>query len=165
MKKILNFITKYNLFFLLVIIISSDMLFRNILGSNEADTLVYAKHFINKNWIPNDWYLNLGIGYRYLFNFFVGTLALIFPLWIISIIGRIIIILIFSYLFYKFAEYFKINTCLMIFFTTLYCIFPSLAAGEWFLRFFETKVFSYFFSILSIYFLLKKSYFKRESVL
>ncbi|MBN2547082.1 MAG: hypothetical protein JXB50_14870 [Spirochaetes bacterium] len=160
MEKIINFIKRYHLFFLLIIVLTSELLFRNILESNEADTLVYAKHFMNKNWITNDWYLNLGIGYRYLFNFFAGTLALIFPLWIVSIIGRIIIILIFSYLFYKIGEHFKVNSCLMVFFATLYCIFPSLTAGEWFLRYFETKVFSYFFSILSIYFLMKKSYIK-----
>ena len=56
-----------------VLIIATRFSFSYI--SNEVDVLPSAKQFVDHGWLTNDWYLNLDIGYRHLFNLIQGTLV------------------------------------------------------------------------------------------
>ncbi len=42
---------------------------------NEADYLPSVKQVVDHAWLPNDWYLNLNIGYRQAFDFIFGELV------------------------------------------------------------------------------------------
>ncbi len=67
------------------------LLDRNMSGSvwNEVDVLPLAKQFVDRDWIANDWYLNLETNYRYLFQIIFGWLIVHWGFLATSIIGRI----------------------------------------------------------------------------
>jgi hypothetical protein len=160
--QIIDFLKKYNIFFVSAIFLCTySFLGKSLLKGNEIDVLVTAKHFMNKSWIPNDWYLNLNIDYRNLFNIIAGSISLVFPLWVVAVIGRIITSILFSFVIYKFAKLFNIKTFLvLIFLFVWYNFFDSLVAGEWILKGFDTKSFAYIFSLLSLYYAVKNNYLK-----
>ena len=138
------------------------LVFRNLFAElwewNAADVLVYARHFVNPHWISNDWFLNLPIPYRFLFNVFAGTLALKMPFWAVELTGRAIIILLFAYLLARYSRDFRITPAFMLCFLALYLAYPSIVAGEWIIGGFETKCFAYFFALLSLKQFLNKRY-------
>ena len=116
---------------------------------NEVDVLPDARQFFEHNWLPNDWYLNLDIEYRYLFN---------------SIFGPIISWLGFKYgaLFTRSLIYFFLAFALHCFFRTIHLRFSlmllvvyfflkhqSLVADEWIIGGAETKSIAYAFVLLS----------------
>ena len=74
-----DLIKKNQVFLLVFLFFVLRKLLERVLGGVELDVVVLAKHYLNNSYIQNDWYLNLGISYRYLFNFFAGTLALFLP--------------------------------------------------------------------------------------
>lgn len=110
LKKILVFVIIF------IFILSYLFTIKNIFKGNEIDVLPVAKQFMNKKWLSSDWYLNLIHSYRMLFNIFAGSMALFMPLWIVALVGRFIIGLIFSYLIYKICEFFSIKIILTLFF-------------------------------------------------
>lgn len=157
LKKIIN---NNKIFISVFIFLSLLFLFRDILGGNEGGLLASAKQLIDKNWIKNDWTLNLNPGYRDLFDIFFGIIARFFPLYIVSIIGRIIIYMLFGYLVQEYARVFKIKIYLIIPFLFFFLQYQDIIAGEWIIGQLETKSFSYFFILLSLIPFIKKQYHK-----
>ena len=128
--------------------------FRFYISYNEMDIMPYAKSIFNNMWLEKDWYLNLKIPYRYFFSYPVGFFANTFGFVKTTFIGRLV-----SYIFIAYALNVLIRSIkskshnslfyfsIIIFFNT----FPSgNGAGEWMVGGFETKVFAYGFSILSL---------------
>jgi len=146
--------------FVVFVYLCFNFLFANILSGNEQDILPLAKQAMDKAWIKNDWTLNLGSGYRRLFNILFGLLARFLSLPVVSIIGRLIIFFLFGYLFKEYARVFKLKYYLVLPFLFLYLRYNNIIAGEWILGGLETKVFSYFFVLLSLLFLMEKKYFR-----
>ncbi len=125
---------------------------------NACDVLVYAKHFMNPQWIRNDWFLNVPIPYRFLFNIIAGTMALKMPFWAVELVGRILIISLFAYVLKKYSDMFDVSTSYMVCFLALYLAFPDIVASEWIFGGFETKPFSYFFVFLSLFYFVERRY-------
>ncbi len=136
------------------------LLFRNILSSNEQVCLVFAKHFINKNWIISDWFLNKKFGYQNIFNFIAGWWAFFIPLPYVAIVGRLVVYLLFAFLIQAYARQFSLPAYFVIPFIAFYLRFPDITAGEWMLGDFETKPFAYFFILLSLYYFVERNYWR-----
>ena len=66
-NKVLEFLKKNDIFIITLLFLICNKIFDSLMNSNELDVLASAKHFLNPNWCNGDWYLNLGIGYRYFF--------------------------------------------------------------------------------------------------
>jgi hypothetical protein len=151
----------HNVIFLLVFLL---LVFRalpqGILAVNEPDVLIFARHFLDKSFIPNDWYLTLSIPYRYVFNIFAGALALAFPLPVVSITGRLVQYGLFAWVIQKFARHFALPAYLLLPFLSLYIQFPNIIAGEWLLPAFEAKVFAYLAVFLALYYFMVQDYLK-----
>lgn len=150
--------TNIHLFFLLLLFLFVRLLFSSLLQVNEADVIPSAKQFMNKNWLPADWYLNQDIGYRILFNFFVGSMARVFTFPVVSLLGRIIIISLWAFVFTGFIKYLRITIFFIIPLLWLLTEEQSIIAGEWMLRALETKTFAYLTLMAAFLFLYKKRY-------
>jgi hypothetical protein len=154
-----SFVRKNQVFLLVLLFLVLRLLLRNILDSSEQDVLVLAKHYIDKSYIENDWYLNLGISYRYLFNYFAGALALVLPLPLVSITGRILMYLVYAYLIQEYARHFDLKPIYIVPFLFLYTRFPNIVAGNRILGGLDTKLFSYFFLLLAVLRFMQGRYF------
>lgn len=63
---------------------------RHLLDHNEADVLVAALHARDPSFIPGDWYLDLPIPYRDLYNLLAGSLAKALGLLPAAVVGRVV---------------------------------------------------------------------------
>ncbi len=133
-------------------------IFQNVLTSNEVITLTYAKHFMNKNWIPDDLFMNQNPGYMFLFSVIAGSLARFLPLTVVSVVIRILATVGFSYLLMKIAETFHENSFVMVIFLFFFLRFQSIVAGEWILALSEGKTFSYIFALFSLVYFIRSDY-------
>lgn len=124
--------------------------------NNELDVMMVAKHFVNPHWIPGDWYLGQKIAYRYLFNAIAGGICVLMPLSAAIITGRIIVTLMFSYIFEKFSLIFSIKYFVIFPFLIYLLKNQSMVSREWFIGGFETKAFAYFFVFLTMISIMKK---------
>ncbi|ARV05986.1 hypothetical protein BTO04_04395 [Polaribacter sp. SA4-10] len=127
---------------------------------NEMDVIPYARATFNDNWIPNDWYLNLNITYRYLFSYIIGFFAETFGTIPTIIAGRLIsyVLISLSLLLLIRLVYGKsYNAITYLALVLLFTFFPNgNGAEEWMVGGLETKVFSYAFSILALAMFLEK---------
>ena len=62
------------MFLIWLVILAQEFAFNRFSG-NEVDVLPAARQIVNHSWLPGDWYLNLDIGYRKLFNYLAGILV------------------------------------------------------------------------------------------
>ncbi|HSV98508.1 MAG TPA: DUF6798 domain-containing protein [Spirochaetota bacterium] len=138
-----EFIGKRSVFLTVFIILILNLLLKNILGVNENVVLAEARHFGDPSWIPNDWFLNQYIGYRLLFNAIFGQLAMILPLYLVSIAGRLVIYFLFAIVIEKISRTLKIHLALIIPALVLFVSFQSIVAREWMIGGVETKSFAY----------------------
>jgi hypothetical protein len=125
---------------------------------NDADVLPSARQFLEPDWLPNDWYLNLKIGYRYAFNTIAGILCryLDFPL--ANFWGRMIVAALFTLSFYKLFKALRISFLLVIPCLWYFAQQHGFFADEWFLLRLEAKCFAYAFVIMGVAFLLEEKY-------
>jgi hypothetical protein len=125
---------------------------------NEYDVLPYARQFIEKDWLLNDWFLNLKISYRYLFNLIFGP--------IISLLGfeygtpvlRSLAYLFIAVSMHRFFRTLTIRFSLEVLILYYFLQHQSVVAGEWMVGGVETKAISYAFVLLSLSALLNKRY-------
>ncbi len=160
-----EFIKRNQVFLLVFLFFVLKKLLERVLGSAEMDVVVLAKHYLNNSYIQNDWYLNLGISYRYLYNFFTGTLALFLPLPLVSIFGRIVLYLLFAYLLQEYARYFDLKAIFIIPFLFLYTRFPNIVAGNKIFGTLTTHQFANFFFLFSLLLFMQKKYFRANLAL
>lgn len=121
-------------------------------GINEYDTVLAAKQFMNRSWIPDDWYLNQHVPYRLPFNLLAGSMVNLFGFIPALILGRLLCLGLFAFgvakigarLGVKFAALFP----LMIYFLQN----QSLFAREWMVGGFEAKSIAYGLLIIALAF-------------
>ena len=126
--------------------------------TNEVDVLPSVRQFVEPEWLPNDWYLNLGVSYRYPFNFLFGTLVSWLGFQYGSIIGRLLLYLLLAIVFYIFFKAFRLRIWLGFLVLIAFLSTQSLVAGEWMIGAAETKTVAYAFAILSCALFFKKRY-------
>lgn len=140
---------------LIVITFHETSVFDRLIG-NEIDTLPLAHQTVNPDWLPNDWYLNLDHGYRGLFNQLFGWLVYLFGLQHGAIVGRCILILLFSVAMVRFSRSFRLEPAILIISVWLFLGQQSMGAGEWMMGGLEAKSPSYIFILLALASLVRK---------
>jgi hypothetical protein len=124
------------------------------------DVVPYAKAVFNDNWIPNDWYLNLEIIYRYLFNYTIGFFLETFGIIPTIVVGRLISYLLIAMSIHRLLRIINgksYNAISYLALVLFFIFFPTgNGAGEWMVGGLETKVFAYAFSILALAMFLEK---------
>jgi hypothetical protein len=126
---------------------------------NEADYLPSVKQAVDHAWLPNDWYLNLNISYRQVFDFIFGQLVSKLGFVNGAYLGRLIVYLLVAIAIYIFFRTLHLHPLLGILVLLLFLNHQSLAAGEWVVGGLETKTIAYAMVILSFAFFLRKRYF------
>ena len=117
---------------------------------NEEDVLPFARQFFDHGWLPNDWYLNLAIGYREAFNYFAGALVHTFGFQLGAIAGRLLIYLLFAVSFFHLFRVLCIRLVPGMLCILVFLLHQSLVAGEWMLGGLEAKSIAYALVILSM---------------
>ena len=130
--------------------------FSNI--DNEVDVLPFAKQIVNRNWLPNDWYLNLDIGYRLPFSLFIGHLVSWLGFEAGGYVGRLLIYLILGIAFYTLFRALQLKFPFGLLALLLFVSNQSLVAGEWIIDGAETKPIAYALAILSFAFFFRKRF-------
>ena len=122
----------------------------NDYANNEVDVLPSALQSTNPDWLPNDWYLNLDIGYRQLFNQMAGPLVSWLGFKQGALVGRALLYLLFAGVALYFIRTFQISFPLGVLALVPFLNNQSLIAGEWMVGGTETKAFAYAFVLLSL---------------
>lgn len=125
---------------------------------NEVDVLPSAKQFVEHDWLSNDWYLNLDIGYRHPFNLIAGTLVSWLGFEYGAYLGRLLIYLLLAIAIYIFFRTLRLRLSFGLLVLLLFLNRQSLVAGEWIVGGADTKTISYAFVILSFSFFFRKRY-------
>ncbi|MBN1755676.1 hypothetical protein JW877_05620 [bacterium] len=149
---------KYSTFYSLLAIGILRLLVHHYPGINEFDVVVYARHFINPDWIPGDWYLNQNIAYRHTFNLLAGGLSLVAPIWAVILMGRAFLILLFALIMNRYCREFHIPAFVILPLFTYFIANQSLVAGEWMIGGFEAKTLAYICFLMALLLLIKKRY-------
>lgn len=125
---------------------------------NESDTLPFARQAAEPEWLPNDWFLNLDLGYRQLFDFGFGPVVSWLGFARAAYLGRL-------------GLYLLLAITGRVFFQTLGLAWPyrwlvfvlflnnqSLIAGEWMVGGVETKSLSYSLVLMAFSFFVQRRY-------
>lgn len=125
---------------------------------NEADVLPLARQFMDRQWLPNDWYLNLRIDYRVLFDILAGFFLSKFGFQAVSLVGCLLEYLAFAFALDSLYQTLQLRfeygaAALVLFLGQQY-----LVAGEWMIGGLETKVFAYICVLFSISLILNERY-------
>lgn len=126
---------------------------------NEIDVLPSAKQFVQPGWLPNDWYLNLDIGYRNVFNSMQGNLIAWLGFENGAYVGRLTVYLLFATAIVFFFRTIKLRMIVGAFVLLVFLRYQSLVAGEWMVLGVDTKTISYSFVLLALSFFLRKKYY------
>ena len=117
---------------------------------NETDVLPSALQSSNPDWLPNDWYLNLDIGYRTLFNEMVGPLVSWLGFKYAALTGRALLYLLFAGSVLYFLRTFRIYFAVGILALLPFLNNQNMVAMEWMVGGTETKAFAYAFVLLAL---------------
>lgn len=116
---------------------------RNLLDHNEADVLVAALHARDPSFVPHDWYLDLPVPYRDLYNLVAGSLADAIGLLPAAVVGRLAGIVCVSAALAPLLRRLRVHPALVVPLFVLYQRYRSVVAEEWVVGSFETKTFAY----------------------
>jgi len=125
---------------------------------NEVDILPFARQFVEPNWLPNDWFLNVDIDYRQPFSFILGHLVSWLGFETGAYWGRLLIYLIFGIALYIFFKELRLRFSLGLLVLVLFLNQSSVVASEWMVGGAETKTIAYAFVLLSMAFFFRKRY-------
>jgi len=126
--------------------------------TNEVDILPSAKQFVERNWLPNDWYLNLDIDYRQPFNLILGALVSWLGLQYGAYAGRLLVYLLLAVSIYTLFRTFRLRISFGLLIFLFFLDHQSLIAGEWIVGGVDTKTIAYAFVILSCAAFFRKRY-------
>ena len=143
--------------FIWILVAVSEFAFSFI--SNETDILPSMRQFVEHSWLPNDWYLNLNISYRQVFDFIFGPLVSRLGFEYGAYLGRLIIYLLLAIAIYIFFQALHLKPAYGVLVLLLFLNHQSLAAGEWIVGGLETKMVAYAMVILSFAYFLRGRYF------
>jgi hypothetical protein len=137
------------IFIFWAVIVARVFSFNRFIG-NELDVLPFARQFYNRGWLPNDWYLNLDVGYRQVFNYIQGFLADWLGFLNGAYAGRIIVYLFLAVALFIFFRAIRLRFFLGLIVVILFLDNQSLVAGEWVVGGVDPKTFAYSFSLLAL---------------
>ena len=140
-----------------MVIIAKLFVFNKYIG-NELDILPFARQFIDSSWLPSDWYLNLEIGYRLLFNLIFGYVIDWLGFLNGAYIGRLIAYLLLAVALFVFLRTTRLRFSLGLIVVLIFLENQSLIAGEWIAGGADTKTFAYAFSLLSFSYFFQRKY-------
>jgi hypothetical protein len=143
---------------LLWIVITANSFVFNRYTGNEHDILPFARQYVDRSWLPGDWYLNLGIAYRQLFNYIFGNLVVWFGFLNGAYIGRLIAYLLLALALFVFLRTIRLRFSLGLIVVLVFLGNQSLIAGEWIAGGVDTKTFAYAFALLSLSTFLQRKY-------
>jgi len=126
--------------------------------TNEVDSLPSARQFVERTWLPNDWYLNLDIDYRQPFNLAMGALVSWLGFEYGAYAGRILVYLLLAVSIYTLFRAFRLRISFGLLFFLFFLNHQSLIAGEWIVGGADTKTLAYAFNILSCAAFFRKRY-------
>lgn len=106
---------------------------------NELEKLPIARQLVQPDWIPSDWFLNLGIGYRLLFGTLVGPLCTVVSFETAARILRVLFAAGFAGAVARQARSFGLSPWLAVPWVAFFLENQNLVAGEWMLGAAETK--------------------------
>jgi hypothetical protein len=112
---------------------------RHLLDHNEADVLVAALHARDPSFIPGDWYLDLPVPYRDLYNVVAGSLAKTIGILPAAVVGRLVGIACVSAALAALFLRLRVHPALVAPLLVLYQRYRSVVAEEWIVGSFETK--------------------------
>jgi hypothetical protein len=133
-------------------------LFKDVLASNEMDSLPGARQFACPSWLPADWYLNQHVGYRMVFNVLAGSLFHVTGALSVSLTGRLLSYALFAWAITGAANAARLSVVVLVPAWIWFLDHQSLVAGEWMIGALETKVFAYGFCLLSATFFFRGRY-------
>lgn len=136
------------LLLLWAVIIARVFSFNRFVG-NEHDVLPFARQFFDRSWLPNDWYLNLTVGYRQVFNYIQGFLIDWLGFLDGAYIGRLLVYLILAIAFFIFFRTIGLRFFLGIIVVYLFLENQSLIAGEWIAGGADPKTVAYAFGLIA----------------
>lgn len=139
------------------ILITIEMFSFSFLG-NESDILPSILQFVNHDWLPSDWYLNLNIGYRQLFDIIFGPLVSHFGFVNGAYLGRLIEYLLLAIAIYYLFKTLRLRYIYGMLVLLLFLNFQSFVAGEWVVSGLDTKTIAYALAFLSFSFIYRKRY-------
>ena len=125
---------------------------------NDYDVLPYAKQYMNPDWLPGDWYLNLKIGYRYAFNTVAGFLSDHLSFHLTKTVGRTLVAGLMALSFTALQRSVRMYALLILPVIAYFVQEQSFFSDESFLLRFEAKCFAYGFALLSLASLMKNRY-------
>ena len=137
-------------FFILWLVIVARCFLFNDFANNEVDLLPSAQQSVESTWLPGDWYLNLDIGYRSLFNSMAGPLVSHFGFKYGAVVGRLLVYLLFAYALLIFMRTFHIRFAFGLLFLIVFLNNQTLIAGEWMIGGLETKALAWPLVLLSL---------------
>jgi hypothetical protein len=144
--------------FLVWLMIMAQVFVFNRFSGNEVDVLPTALQVADHSWLPNDWYLNLDIGYRQLFGYLVGYLIDQLGFLYGAYAGRLMAYLLLALGLVIFFRAIRLRFSLGLIVTIFFLGDQSLIAGEWIVGGVDTKTFAYAFALLAFAFFVQKKY-------
>lgn len=127
--------------------------------SNEVDSLPSARQAVDPGWLPNDWYLNLDIGYRQPFNLVAGTLVARLGFLQGAYVGRVWVYLLVASALAALCRALRLRLWLALLVLVVFLFDQSLVAGEWIVGGVDTKSIAYAFVLLALAGFLQQRYF------
>lgn len=125
---------------------------------NETDVLPSALQSSNPDWLPNDWYLNLDIGYRTLFNGIAGPLVSLLGFKYAALVGRALLYMLFAGSVLYFLRTFRIYFAVSILALLPFLNNQNTVAMEWMVGGTETKAFAYAFVLFALSFFYRRKW-------
>ena len=143
----------------LSVLVAGILMYSPLPGINEYDTVLAAKQFMNRSWIPGDWYLNQHVPYRLPFNLLAGSMVNLFGFIPALILGRLLCLGLFAFGVAKIGARLGVKAAalfpLMIYFVQNQSIF----AKEWMVGGFEAKSIAYGLLIIALAFAMEDRFF------
>lgn len=128
--------------------------------NNEVDVLPVARQAVESDWLPGDWYLNLEIGYRGLFNAMAGPLVSHLGFVDGAIVGRLLVYLLMAGAILAFFRALKIPFGPGILMLLVFLNKQTIVAGEWMVGGLETKAVAWPLVILALAALARRTWFR-----
>jgi hypothetical protein len=137
--------------FLVLHLLPSDVMGERLW--NEADVLPLARQSADPNWMPNDWYLNQGAGYRFAFQRIAGPMVRDLGFVPAALIGRAACYALVAAGLAVIAGAIGLRPGMLVLATiALITLHPgqSTTGGEWFVGGFEAKAIAWGLALLAI---------------
>lgn len=125
---------------------------------NEVDVLPSARQTVDPAWLPNDWYLNLDIGYRRPGNLMAGWLVSWLGFLPGAYVGRVVLYLFLAVALAAFFRALGLRLWLALLVLTPFLIDQSLVAGEWIVGGVDTKTVAYSCAFLALAAFVRRRY-------